>query len=227
MPRPAIGICAAIERVRWGPWDETVVMAPRSYATAVQKAGAIALVLPPDGRANDEPDALLDRLDGLYLAGGSDVDPETYGARPHPKTQDSWPERDAFEVSLTRRALERDMPVLGSCRGMELLNVGCGAGPSSRTSPTGSAPTATGTRRAPTAITRSAWSRARSPHGRPAPSDWRSSSHHHQGIDRVGEGLIATGWSEPDDVIEAIEVPGPALRPRRALASRGGRREQR
>ena len=207
MPRPAIGICAAIECVRWGPWDETVVMAPRSYATAVQKAGAIALVLPPDGRANDEPDALLDNLDGLYLAGGSDVDPETYGARPHPKTQDSWPERDAFEVSLTRRALERDMPVLGSCRGMELLNVACG-GTLEQNLPDriGSdrhrhTPGAYGdheVRLEPGSLAARAAGAER----------LAVKSHHHQGIDRVGEGLIATGWSEPDDVIEAIEVPG-------------------
>lgn len=207
MPLPAIGICAAIERVRWGPWDETVVMAPRSYATAVQKAGAIALVLPPDGRANDEPDALLDRLDGLYLAGGSDVDPETYGARPHPKTQGSWPERDAFELSLTRRALERDMPVLGSCRGMELLNVACG-GTLEQNLPDriGSdrhrhTPGAYGdheVRLEPGSLAARAAGAER----------LAVKSHHHQGIDRVGEGLIATGWSEPDDVIEAIEVPG-------------------
>ena len=207
MPRPAIGICAAIERVRWGPWDETVAMAPRSYATAVQRAGAITLVLPPDGRAKDEPDALLDRLDGLYLAGGSDVDPAAYGARPHPKTQDSWPERDAFEVSLTRRALERDMPVLGSCRGMELLNVACG-GTLEQNLPDriGSdrhrhTPGAYGdheVRLEPGSLAARAAGAER----------LAVKSHHHQGIDRVGEGLIATGWSEPDDVIEAIEAPG-------------------
>ena len=202
-----VGICAAIESVRWGPWEETVTMAPRSYATAVQNAGAIALLLPPDAVVQEDPDALLDRLDALLLAGGSDLDPTLYGAEPHPETYGAWPERDRFELALARRALDRDMPVLGTCRGMELLNVALGGSleqhlpdrigsdrhrhtPGAfgdhevRFEPGSLAARAAGTERVTV------------------------KSHHHQGIDVVGEGLVASGWSEPDEVIEAIELPG-------------------
>jgi putative glutamine amidotransferase len=202
-----VGICGAIERVRWAAWDETVVMAPRSYARAVQASGVIALLLPPDPELESEPDALLDRLDALLLAGGADIDPASYGAEPHPATGGTWPERDAFEIALARRALERDMPMLGACRGMELLNVACGG-----------------------TIEQNIPDRIGSDRHRHTPGVYGDhevrlepgslaaraagaerlavKSHHHQGIDRVGEGVIATGWSEPDDVIEAIEVPG-------------------
>ncbi|MDQ3434503.1 MAG: gamma-glutamyl-gamma-aminobutyrate hydrolase family protein, partial [Actinomycetota bacterium] len=122
----AVGICAAVEQVRWGAWDHTVAMVPRSYATAVQRAGALAVVLPPDDDAAEAPDALLDRIDALILAGGADVDPHSYGARPHEETGDTWPERDRFELAMTHRALERDIPLLGICRGMQMLNVACG-----------------------------------------------------------------------------------------------------
>ena len=122
----AVGICAAVEQVRWGAWDMVVALSPRNYALAVQAAGALALVLPPDDGALEDPDPLLDRVDALILAGGADVDPASYGAKPHPETNGTWPERDRFELALAHRALERDMPVLGICRGMQMLNVACG-----------------------------------------------------------------------------------------------------
>jgi putative glutamine amidotransferase len=114
----AIGICAAVERVRREPWDEVVTMTQRTYPAAVQRAGALALVLPPDPAAETDPDPLLEHVDGLLLAGGADVDPASYGAMPHPETGLTWPERDRFEIALVRRAIERGMPVLGACRGM-------------------------------------------------------------------------------------------------------------
>ncbi len=124
---PAIGICAAVERVSWGVWDGyEVTLAPRGYVNAVQRAGGIAIVLPPDEAAVADPDILLDRVDALMLAGGADIDPASYGAEPHPETRGTWPDRDAFELALARRALERDLPVLGICRGMQLLNVALG-----------------------------------------------------------------------------------------------------
>ena len=67
----------------------------------------MALLLPPDAAAVEDPDPLLDRIDALILAGGSDLDPATYGAEPHPETGATWPERDRFELALARRALER------------------------------------------------------------------------------------------------------------------------
>jgi acyl-CoA reductase-like NAD-dependent aldehyde dehydrogenase/gamma-glutamyl-gamma-aminobutyrate hydrolase PuuD len=208
MDAPAIGICAAVERVSWGVWDSyEVTLTPRAYVRAVQRAGGLAIVLPPDEAAVSEPDAFLDRVDGLLLAGGADIDPASYGAETHPETRGTWPDRDRFELALARRALQRDMPVLGICRGMQLLNVALGgtliqhlpetigseahrtvAGTFSehhvRLEPDSLACTAAGVE------SFVAW------------------SHHHQGVDRVGEGLNVTGWSAEDELPEAIELPG-------------------
>src|SRR6478752_542383 len=108
MSRPVIGICAALERARWGAWDTLVLLSPRNYSLVVQREGAIALMLSPDDAVADDPEQLLD---GLILAGGSDVDPATYGAAPHAETRGTNQDRDRFEVALARAALERDMPV--------------------------------------------------------------------------------------------------------------------
>ena len=124
--RPRIGICAALERARWSVWDQEALLLSRSYVDAVQRAGGVALMLPPDPAVVAEPDDVLEVLDGLILAGGADIDPAAYGADPHPETGPTRPERDAFEIALARRALERDLPLLGICRGMQLLNVAKG-----------------------------------------------------------------------------------------------------
>src|SRR5215204_4368710 len=123
MARPVIGICTVLERARWSVWDQEAFLLPRSYIRAVQSAGGLVVMIPPDEAVSDDPDQLLNLIDGLILAGGADVDPGSYGAQPHPETRGSWPERDRFELALGTRALERDMPVLGICRGMQMLNV--------------------------------------------------------------------------------------------------------
>ncbi len=125
--RPVIGICGAVESARWGVWDAPAVLTPLDYVRAVQAAGG-----PGRDRAAGPgstalvPEQLLDELDGLILAGGADVDPSFYGAAPHPATIGTSPARDEAEIALTRAAIERDMPVLGICRGMQLLNVARG-----------------------------------------------------------------------------------------------------
>ena len=127
MPRPLIGISAAVEPASFGPWvAEPSVLLPIGYARAVQAAGGIAAMLPPDGQAAESPDELLDRLDALILGGGADLDPGSYGAELEPETGNTNPERDRFEISLARRALERELPLLGVCRGMQILNVAHG-----------------------------------------------------------------------------------------------------
>jgi putative glutamine amidotransferase len=201
----AVGICAAIERVRWGPWDETVTMAPRAYARAVHAAGALALLLPPGDEAIEAPDSLLDRIDALLLAGGSDVDPSAYGSPPHPETKDTWSERDRFELSLTRRALEREMPVLGICRGMEVLNVARGGtlvqhlpdllGHGNHLHTPGAFRDHEVRLKAGSLVARAVGARRAT-----------VKSHHHQGVDELGEGLVASGWSVNDELVEAIEL---------------------
>src|ERR1700750_2835395 len=126
MGRRVIGAGAAVERARWSVWEQDAFLIARSYVEAVQSAGGLALVLPPDDVLLDEPDEVLDLLDGLLLAGGADIDPAAYGAEPHPETKGTVPERDTFEIALARRALERDIPLLGVCRGMQLMNVARG-----------------------------------------------------------------------------------------------------
>ena len=116
----AVGISAAVEQARWGAWDEVVTMAPRYYSHAVQQAGGLALLLPPDDVAEAAPERWLDRIDALLISGGNDIDPAFYGQTPHPETKGIWPERDRFEIALARAAVERKMPLLGICRGMEL-----------------------------------------------------------------------------------------------------------
>jgi putative glutamine amidotransferase len=199
--RPVIGICAAIESAQWAAWEVVVNLSPRTYSLAVQRAGGLALVLPPDDVVAESPDELLDKLDGLILAGGSDIDPGSYGAQPHPETRGTWPERDRFELGMGTRALERDMPVLGICRGMQMLNVIQG----------GTLNQHLGLelhRHTPGAFTDHA---VRIEPGSLAErvvggehTDVKSA--HHQGLDELGEGVVATGYAD-DGIVEAIELP--------------------
>jgi putative glutamine amidotransferase len=202
MTRPVIGICAAIETARWAAWELLVNLSPRTYSLAVQRAGAIALILPPDDAVAESPDELLGMLDGLILAGGSDIDSASYGAQPHPETRGTRPERDRFEIALGTRALERDMPVLGVCRGMQMLNVIQG----------GTLNQHLGLelhRHTPGAF---ADHRVRLEPGSLAErvvggEHTEVKSAHHQGVDELGEGVVASGYAD-DGVVEAIELPG-------------------
>lgn len=203
MSGPAVGICAATERASWTVWREVAAtLVPGTYADAVQRAGGTALVLPPDEAAIEDPARVLDRIDALLLAGGSDIDPATYGAEPAPETGTTWPRRDAFELALTRAAIERGMPVLGVCRGMQLLNVALGG---------------TLDQHLDEAMHLHTWG-AFADHevllergslaARAAGAERLAvKSHHHQGVDRIGDGLRVTGHSLPDELIEAIELP--------------------
>src|SRR5829696_3765171 len=206
--RPRIGLCTALERARWTVWDREAFLLSRAYVDALQDGGAIALMLPPDSWVAEHPDDVLEGLDGLMLAGGADIDPSSYGDTRHPKTTNTRPDRDHAEIALALRALERDMPVLGICRGMQLINVARGGtliqhlpddlGHTDHRRALGSFDNADhDVRLAPGSLAARACGEL----------VHATKSHHHQGVDRLGDGLVASGWSVLDDLVEAIEVP--------------------
>jgi putative glutamine amidotransferase len=206
--RVVIGICAGVEQARWTVWDQTALLTPASYVAAVQRAGAMALLLPPDPAVEADPDEALDLLDGLMLAGGSDIDPALYGDDRHELTVGMVPERDTFEIAVVRRALERDLPVLGICRGMQLLNVARGGsliqdlperfGHSEHRRVSGSFVGSDHfVRLAPGSLAARAAGEQRH----------TTLSHHHQGVARIGDGLVVSGWSAVEDLPEAVEDP--------------------
>jgi putative glutamine amidotransferase len=207
MERPVIGICTYLETVRWGVWVDRAAMVPSGYVGAVQRAGGIAMLLPPDEAAVAEPDALLDPLDGLVLAGGVDVGPANYGADHGPHTDAPNELRDAFELALARRALEREVPLLGICRGMQVMNVAAGGTlhqhlPDVVGHPAHRETLGVFTDHEVRLASGSLAARAAGEHLH------ATKSHHHQGVDALGEGFVVTGRSELDDLPEAIEHPG-------------------
>jgi putative glutamine amidotransferase len=200
---PVIGICAVRERARWSFWDQDAHLVADSYVASVQRSGAIAVLLPVDGRA---PLELLARIDALLLIGGADIEPALYGAQREPATEITYPARDRFEIALLNGAIERRLPVLGICRGMQILNVALGG----------------------TLIQDVVAADGSHPHRRSVGSFENSEHvvtltpgslaaraageelhvvhcHHHQAVDVVGDGLLVSGRAD-DGVIEAIET---------------------
>jgi putative glutamine amidotransferase len=207
--RPIIGVCTAFERARWSVWDQEAALLPVSYLDAVRRGGGMALMLAPDPALTAEPDEALDLVDGLMLVGGADIDPATYGAERHPETVGTVPERDAFEVAMTRRAIERAIPFLGICRGMQLLNVAYGGtlnqhlpetyGHHEHRRALGSFDGADhDVRLTPGSLA-----------ARAAGEELHATkSHHHQGVERIGDGLVVSGVATLDELPEALELPG-------------------
>ena len=204
MSRPVIGICSATEVVRGRAWEMLCNLSPRTYSNAVQAADAMAILLPPDDATAEEPDQALDLLDGLVLAGGADVDPARYGSVPGPHTVPR-PDRDAAELVLLQAALDRDLPLLAICRGMQLLNVTLG-GDLLQHLPdvegAGAHQLAPGLF-APREVRTAPRSELHRLLG-PAPA---VDCHHHQALARIASGLTPSAWAE-DGVVEAVEASG-------------------
>jgi putative glutamine amidotransferase len=206
--RPVIGICTSLTHATWGVWEQRAALLPEDYMSAIQRAGGMAVMIPPDPELEEEPDPMLDLLDGLILAGGEDIDPSCYGAERHPMTHGTVPERDRVELALVRRAVERDLPVLGVCRGMQMLNIALGGTLKQHL------PDEVGHedhRRSPGSfdgadhdVRLEPGSLAARAAGEPVHS---TKSHHHQGVDIIGTGFEVTGHSVLDNLPEAIEAP--------------------
>jgi putative glutamine amidotransferase len=202
---PVIGICAVKERARWAFWDQTAHLVADTYVSAVQDTGALAVLLPVDSR---DPEKLLDRIDGLMVIGGADLDPAVYGEDRSEDTERTYRDRDEFELALTRGALERGLPFLGICRGMQLLNVALGGTINQNlVAADGTNPhrrivgTFVGTEHDIDLDPGSLVARAT------GEEIHEARCHHHQAIDRLGNGLVVTA-SARDGVPEAIELEG-------------------
>jgi gamma-glutamyl-gamma-aminobutyrate hydrolase PuuD len=202
-----IGLTTYREPAAWGVWNEPADLLPVTYSDVVHTVGGLPLLLPPVaanlGSTSDLVECALDAVDGLLLAGGADVAPARYGALRHPSTGDPRPDRDEWELALTRAAIQRGMPVLGVCRGMQVLAVALGGTLLQHL------PDATGT---------DEHCRVVGVHGRhvvrvsPASRLGTAigprvevATYHHQAVDRLPEPLIATAWAD-DGTIEACEA---------------------
>lgn len=200
--KPIIGITTYAQNARWGAWDLPAALIPLDYVTAVERAGGRPLLIPP---TDGDVDETLDVLDGVVFSGGADIGPDTYGADPHPETDEPQTRRDRAEMSLLARALERDVPTLAICRGVQLLNVVRGGDL---------------VQHLPEAVGDEKHREVRgvfSEHPVEVKGGTRLAavlgerqsavkSSHHQGVGSVGEGLVETAWAE-DGTLEGLEDP--------------------
>jgi putative glutamine amidotransferase len=176
------------------------------YMKAIEEAGGIPVVMPP--LELDAVDSLLDRLDGLCLSGGPDMDPGTYGGRYHPKLGPTEPELDYFELALSREALSRDLPILAICRGQQLLNVACGGNlyqhvPEDPGGEVAHRLPGKGEHGAHDVTVEPGSLLSRALGGL---TDAHVNSYHHQAVHTLGRGVKPVAWAA-DGLIEGIEVP--------------------
>jgi putative glutamine amidotransferase len=197
--RPLIGVSTYLESgARWGVWELQAALLPAGYPRLVQAAGGLAAMLPPDDPSYAAE--AVARLDGLVIAGGPDVDPAHYGAERSPRCGPPAPERDAWELALVRAALAAGTPLLGICRGMQLLNVALGGtlvqhleGHVTEVGVFG----LHGVKPVPGTLYADA-----------VPEETDVPTYHHQCVDRLGEGLRPSAYAS-DGTVEAVELDGP------------------
>ncbi|MEU9168286.1 gamma-glutamyl-gamma-aminobutyrate hydrolase family protein [Streptomyces sp. NPDC048420] len=196
--RPLIGVSTYLEAgARWGVWELEAALLPAGYPRLVQRAGGLAAMLPPD--APEHAEATVARLDGLVIAGGPDVEPVHYGATPDPRTGPPARARDAWELALIQAALAAEVPLLGICRGMQLLNVALGGTLVQHIDGHAEVVGVFGhhaVKPVPGTL-----------YGEIAPAETAVPTYHHQAVDRLGTGLLPSAHAA-DGTVEAVELPG-------------------
>jgi putative glutamine amidotransferase len=196
--KPLIGITTYVEPASWGHWHLDAALVPYDYVRAVERAGGRAMLVPPDDEGIDE---VLDVLDGLVFSGGNDMSPGSYGAEPDPATGGVNPARDRGELALLTAALERDLPVLAVCRGVEVLNVARGGDLVQHL------PDVVGHEEHRAVVGEFSEHAVRvDPGSRIGEVRGPVKSHHHQGLGRIGDGLREVAWAA-DGVVEGVEDP--------------------
>jgi putative glutamine amidotransferase len=203
--RPVIGLTTYLQQAKSGIWDVHASFLPGIYLEGVSLAGGIATLLPPQPVDAAIAGQVLDGIDGLIITGGRDVDPASYGHDAHSTTDEPDRNRDAWEFALIAAALPRHLPVLGICRGAQLLNVALGGTLHQHL------PDIVGHTRhqqgnavfTTSSIRTVAGSRLAGLIG----ENTNAQCYHHQAIDRLGDGLMISALDD-DGVIEGVEIPG-------------------
>ncbi len=200
-----IGLTTYLEQAQTGVWDVPASFLPKVYFEAVNRAGGIAVLLPPQPVDAAIAGRVLDGLDGLIITGGKDVDPARYGQQPHPATDEPRRDRDAWEDALLTAAIDRGLPFLGICRGAQLLNVALGGTLHQHL------PDVVGSLRysqgggmfARNEVAVEPGSRL----GALLGESLEVKSYHHQAIDELAPGLVVTARTD-DGTVQAVEVEG-------------------
>ncbi|MBS1676479.1 MAG: gamma-glutamyl-gamma-aminobutyrate hydrolase family protein [Actinobacteria bacterium] len=206
-PRPLIGICAAWDRAAWSFWDQDAALVAGTYLDCVRRAGGLPLMLAPEPLGESDVESLIARVDGLLLIGGADLDPACYGEAATARTEATFPLRDEFELALVRAAFAADLPLLGICRGLQIMNAATGGTLHQHLTDAGFAEhrALPGSLGEPTMH-----ALAVEPGPLPAaaaPVPGMVNSHHHQGVDRVGADGEVVARSLPDQLVEAVRWP--------------------
>jgi putative glutamine amidotransferase len=206
--RPVVGVTTYLEQSKTGVWDVPASFLPNTYIEAITRAGGTVVLLPPQPSSAAVAERIVAGLDALVLTGGKDIEPSRYGQSRHADTDEPRPDRDAWEFDLLERALERDLPVLGICRGAQVLNVVRGG---------------TLHQHLPDLVGDDRYQRGGGVFSDVEVSVRESTAlagivgrsvdaklYHHQAVDRLGEGLVASAHTI-DGIVEAVELPGAAF----------------
>ncbi|WP_437024186.1 gamma-glutamyl-gamma-aminobutyrate hydrolase family protein [Streptomyces sp. enrichment culture] len=192
-----IGVSTYLESgARWGVWELEAALLPVGYPRLVQRAGGLAAMLPPDDP--EQAAEAVARLDGLVIAGGPDVEPVRYGAEREERTGPPAPDRDAWELALIDAALAAGVPLLGICRGMQLLNVALGGTLVQHIDGHAEVVGVFGGH-AVKPVPGSLYAGV-------VPEETFVPTYHHQAVDRLGEGLVPSAYAA-DGTVEAVELP--------------------